>query len=330
MKPHLKLNQTADPTEQLWHQRILLKFPAYGDLWSEFIGTRIDPDGSGLWPYDLSFRTRTGFQKDREKYERWRKVCLQHYQIFVALTGAMYHEQRFQEAWSAYGQGATGADGLLQNFFVFREEFDALYFKMQGALEFSEDFGAEALRWIGNIRPVPRQKILEYAEYKNEHGFKNNLEALAGVLKERIGNVRHFIAHQGRLPAVMARDGHYVPDILDEDGSLSEVLEGVFESGGWRPMHDKAPHDFKQVFEYVEIVDALILDRLRELVRYGEVRVDYDSGQTRDQIYAQVTEIYHHGLPSSAAEFPERLTGTNVQQMDHLLKKMPGSGDKVG
>jgi hypothetical protein len=337
MKQPLSFEGTVDPTELLWQQHILPRYPAYATLWSEFIGTRLNKEKGQLLPYRMRFqpsdRQPLTFSEDDEKYFRWQGVCMGHYQTFTALAGAFYHESQLQTSWTVFNGGASDAQTRLKHFFLFREEFDCVYIRLQSAVEFAENFGKAALRWMKTLRGSGATSILDYARRAGNQG--KCLDMLLEELKRRVTDARGFTAHIGRLPTSAHAAGYLVPvmllDPLDPGGRAFkegiDMLDEADKERNWELMHVRAPKDIELACEFAELIDGLVLPELRRLVKEGYVEIDYDSGQTKQEIADMLLPEADPDtpLPSCSAQ---PLTGTNVER---LLDSgaLPGSGDQV-
>lgn len=334
-KEPLKLIDTADQVELFWKDEISKSFPSYEVLWSEFIGTRWDTSARRLKPYWIRFRPEKKYAENQEKgylddpgkYEMWEEVCNKHYNIFTSLAGALYHREKFSVAYKIYKDEAEEMTLRRGNYFVFREEFDCFYTRLQSTVEFVKGFGKDTLRWIGAMKSVYSTKsILEYTGRSVDKKSHEEIKQLEENLKQTVEEYRHFTLHIGRLPTSIEEEGLVIPTVLKDDkqeykSAIDMLEEGEDKKWTGELMHTKIEKDLEMVFKYADLTDKIVLELLKDLKEKGFVQIDYESGQTGQEIETQLK-----GPLSSSTAI--RLTGTAVEHVVNSSKNLLASGDQ--
>lgn len=168
---------TQDSIEKLYGEQILKNYPAYGDFWNKYIGTRRTHKSRKLSWYQYNFPTTWTLNQKVNFRKQLQEMFMAHYSLFCNLAGAHYQIERCKRSLEIIGPSKH---------FLYWEAFECFYQHLGNVVNYTYMFWEKILKFKDPTLQL-RDRYHNLKKKKVEDALQNLLTA-----RRKKGLYTHF------------------------------------------------------------------------------------------------------------------------------------------
>ena len=267
-------NDTRDPIEIIFKNRILKRFPNYAIFWETFIGFREDKLPNPC-PYGLIFPESYDVKEKQRVEKSYLTINMICHHLFCSLAIAEDSLDNYlrniprKPTPNAYFESFYSLNGFYLNLGICRDMINRLIAEIIVNL-LKVDLQIEECDTCNNRKPGYLDAFIPYLEKEDSDLVLNFKE-----WKSRIGRIRSRLNHQGRPGIVIKKDGEYMPKHLPRKADWKNDHDEVINKGNGIRVTDAMEKDLEDSEKIINALFDIFIIKLKSFFDKEGISVNY-------------------------------------------------------